>query len=143
MIYIQEINYKDIDLCFELDSNTIALWSKEQWSNEFKKEGVKVFGIFTPNIIVAIGVLQVVVDEAQINYFAVKKRFQRKGYGSRLMEYLICECEKLEIKKLLLEVSERNYSAEKFYNKFEFLTVGIRKKYYKDGSTAFLKEKNF
>ena len=143
MIYIQEINYKEIHLCFELDSNTIALWSKEQWSNEFKKEGVKVFGILTANIVVAIGVLQVVMDEAQINYFAVKKRFQRKGYGSRLMEYLICECEKLEIKKLLLEVSERNYSAEKFYNQFQFLTVGIRKKYYKDGSTAFLKEKIF
>ena len=143
MIYIQEINYKEIHLCFELDSNTIALWSKEQWSNEFKKEGVKVFGILTANIVVAIGVLQVVMDEAQINYFAVKKRFQRKGYGSRLMEYLICECEKLEIKKLLLEVSERNYSAEKFYNQFEFKTVGIRKKYYKDGSNAFLKEKIF
>ena len=57
------------------------------------------------------------------------------------MRYLIKECERLEIKKLLLEVSETNFAAEGFYRKFNFLTVGIRRKYYKDGSNAFLKEK--
>ena len=45
MISIKHINEKDIDLCYELDSNTISLWSKKQWANEFKKEGVKVFGL--------------------------------------------------------------------------------------------------
>jgi len=44
MISIKQINKKDIDLCYELDSNTISLWSKEQWVNEFKKEGTKIFG---------------------------------------------------------------------------------------------------
>ena len=37
MISIKQINKKDIDLCYELDSNTISLWSKKQWANEFKK----------------------------------------------------------------------------------------------------------
>ena len=37
MISIKQINEKDIDLCFELDSKTISLWSKEQWASEFKK----------------------------------------------------------------------------------------------------------
>ena len=43
MISIKQINIKDIDLCYELDSNTISLWSKKQWANEFKKNGIKVF----------------------------------------------------------------------------------------------------
>ena len=30
MISIKQINEKDIDLCYELDSNTISLWNKEQ-----------------------------------------------------------------------------------------------------------------
>jgi len=38
MISIKKIYEKDIELCYELDSNTIALWSKKQWANEFKKE---------------------------------------------------------------------------------------------------------
>ena len=45
MISIKEINKKDFGLCFELDSNTISLWNKNQWNEELKKEGTKVFGI--------------------------------------------------------------------------------------------------
>ena len=57
------------------------------------------------------------------------------------MNYLIRECEKLHINKLFLEVSHTNFTAEKFYSRFDFSTVGIRKNYYKDGSNALLKEK--
>jgi len=57
------------------------------------------------------------------------------------MSYLIKRCEKLNVNKLLLEVSETNLVAKKFYSRFDFSTVGIRKKYYKDGSDALLKEK--
>ena len=57
------------------------------------------------------------------------------------MTYLIKRCKKLNIKKLLLEVSHNNFAAEKFYARFDFFTVGIRKNYYKDGSDALLKEK--
>ena len=44
MISIKQMNEKDIDLCYELDSNTISLWSKEQWANEFKKMAQKYLG---------------------------------------------------------------------------------------------------
>ncbi len=57
------------------------------------------------------------------------------------MRYLINKCEKLNLKKLLLEVSQSNVTAERFYRRFDFSTVGIRKNYYKDGSHALLKEK--
>ena len=141
MISIKEINEKDIDLCYELDLNTISLWSKKQWANEFKKEGTKIFGLLITNLIIGICVFQVVVDEAQINYFVVNKKFRKKGFGSYLMNFLIKKCEKLNLKKLLLEVSQSNVTAERFYSRFDFYTVGIRKKYYKDGSHALLKEK--
>ena len=142
MIYIQEINEKDIDLCYELDLNTIWLWNKEQWSNEFKKEGIKVFGILLSNLIIGICVFQVVLDEAQINFFVIKQNHRKKGFGTYLMRYLIKECKKLNITKLILEVSHTNFTAEKFYSRFDFATVGIRREYYKDGSDALLKEKN-
>ena len=47
----------------------------------------------------------------------------------------------LDINKLLLEVSQSNLTANKFYSRFDFSTVGIRRNYYKDGSDALLKEK--
>ena len=141
MISIKQINKNDIDLCYELDSNTISLWSKEQWANEFKKDGTKIFGLLIKNLVIGVCVFQVVLDEAQINYFVVDKKFRKKGFGSYLLSYLIKKSEKLNLKKLLLEVSQSNVTAERFYSRFDFSTVGIRKNYYKDGSHALLKEK--
>ena len=141
MISIKQINEKDIDLCYELDSNTITLWSKKQWANEFKKEGTKIFGLLITNLVIGICVFQVILDEAQINYFVVNKKFREMGFGSYFMSYLIKKCEKLNLKKIILEVSQGNVNAERFYSRFDFSTVGLRKNYYKDGSHALLKEK--
>ena len=141
MISIKEIDHEGLELCFELDSNTICLWTKRQWESEFKKSGVKVVAILKGKKIVGIYVVQIIIDEAHINYFSIKKHFRRKGYGTYLMKYLIKQCKKLNIKKILLEVSETNSIAEVFYIKFNFTTVGIRKNYYKDGTHAVLKEK--
>ena len=57
------------------------------------------------------------------------------------MTFLIKKCEKLNLNKLLLEVSHSNVTAERFYSSFDFSTVGRRKNYYQDGSDALLKEK--
>tara|TARA_A100001388_G_scaffold55369_1_gene38067 strand:+ start:267 stop:707 length:441 start_codon:yes stop_codon:yes gene_type:complete len=141
MISVIQIKECDIDLCYELDSKTLCLWSKKQWNNEFKKEGIKIFGLLITNLIIGICVFQVVLDEAQINYFVVDQKFRKRGFGSHLMSDLIKKCEKLNIKKLFLEVSHTNTTAQKFYSRFDFSTVGIRKNYYKDGSDALLKEK--
>ena len=141
MISIKQIKERDIDLCYELDSNTIALWSKKQWANEFKKEGIKVFGLLFSDFVIGICVFHVVLDEAQINFFAVNQKYRKKGFGTYLMKYLIKECDKLNINKLFLEVSHTNLTAENFYSRFNFSTVGIRRKYYKDGSDALIKEK--
>ncbi len=141
MFLIKEIYKKEVELCYELDSDTICLWTKKQWQSEFNKRGIKVVAILLKKKIIGIYVVQTIIDEAQINYFSIKQNFRRKGYGSHLMNYLIIECENLNIKKLLLEVSETNSIAEIFYCKFNFLTVGRRKNYYKDGTDAVLKEK--
>ena len=142
MISIKQINENDIDLCYELDSNTISLWTKKQWASEFKKHGTKIFGLLIDNLLIGVCVFQLVLDEVQINYFVVDQKFRKKGFGSYLMNSLIKQCEKLNVKKLLLEVSRSNVIGQKFYSRFDFPTVGVRKNYYKDGSDALLKEKN-
>ena len=141
MISFKQINENDVDLCHELDSNTISLWSKKQWDNELKKDGIKVIGLLVSDKVIGICVFHVILDEAQINFFVVDQKYRKQGFGSYLMRYLIKQCEKLNINKLFLEVSHINDTAEKFYSRFDFSTVGIRKNYYKDGSHALLKEK--
>ena len=141
MIIVRELNKEEIELCFELDSETVSLWSKKQWANELKKTDTKVFGLINCNLVIAICVFQVVLDEAQINFFAVSKKFQRRGFGTYLMKFLIKKWKELEIRNIFLEVSVSIAVASDFYRQFDFFTVGIRKNYYRDGSDALLKEK--
>ena len=117
------------------------MWSKKQWANELKKDGTEVLGLLFSNLLIGICVFHVVLDEAQINFFVVNQKYREKGYGSYLMSYLIKECEKSNINRILLEVSHTNIIADKFYSSFDFVTVGRRRNYYKDGSDALLKEK--
>ena len=98
MISIKEIDHKEFELCFELDSDTICLWTKRQWESELNKTGVKVVAILLNKKIIGIYVIHKIIDEAQINYFSIKQKFRRKGYGSFLMKYLIVQCKKLNIK---------------------------------------------
>ena len=141
MISLKELDYKEFELCYEIDSDTICLWTKKQWEFEFKKRGVKVVALLFNREIIGIYVVQIIIDEAQLNFFSIKEKYRQKGYGSFLMRNLIKQCEKLSLKRVLLEVSDTNLVAEIFYNKFKFLTVGRRKNYYKNGSDAVLKEK--
>ena len=141
MLSIKELTKEDVVLCFEFDSKTISLWNIKQWEEELIKKRAKVFKLSLLNEVIGICAIQLVIDEAQINYFSVNKEFRRKGFGSYLMRYLIKRCEELNIKKIILEVSETNDAAKNFYSHFQFYTVGKRKKYYKDGSDALLKEK--
>ena len=113
----------------------------EQWINEFKNNGVKVLALFLSTKVIGVTVFQVIIDEAQLHYFSILPEFRRNGYGSHLMKNVVHKCENINLKKILLEVSEANKIAEKFYSHFDFYTVGRRTNYYKDGSDAVLKEK--
>ena len=142
MISIKKINEKDIDLCYELDSNTISLWSEKQWASELKKEGIEAFGLLEANLVIGICVLHVVLDEAQINYFVVSNKFRKMGFGSYLMTYLIKRCKKLNINKLLLEVSQSNQIAENFMLALISLPWESEESIIKMVQTLFLRKKN-
>jgi len=67
-----------------------------------------------------------VKDEIEIIKICIIKSYQRKNYGS----ILINEIKKLKIKKIFLEVSVENVNAINFYFKNGFEKIGIRKGYY-------------
>ena len=62
------------------------------------------------NKIVGICVFQVVVDEAQLNYFSISQNFRRIGCGSYLMHYLIKQCRELNLRKISSNKKGKNPS---------------------------------
>ena len=142
MINIKEVNAKNSKSCYELDLKSIKLWNQNQWKNELEKDLVTAIGIFFNNLILGVCVFHKIYDEIEIRYLSVHPNFQRRGLGKKLIYNLIKECKNHNIKRIFLEVSLKNKQALSFYDYFGFETIGIRKKYYKDGSDAIIKEKN-
>ncbi|MFX0035252.1 MAG: GNAT family N-acetyltransferase [Candidatus Hermodarchaeota archaeon] len=94
-----------------------------------------------------IGIIIVVKDKkncVNIINFLINPRFQKKGYGSYLLQETIKEIKKLSnIKKIILNVQINNSVAIRLYEKFNFKrNPTIIKNYYQSGESAYLMELN-
>ena len=141
MINIRKINSKNSKSCYELDLKSIKHWNQNQWKNELEKDYVTAIGIYLNNSILAVCLFHKLYDEAEIRYLSVHPSYKRRGLGKKLINNIIKECKNERITRIILEVSSKNMQALSFYEYFGFETISIRKKYYRDGSDALLKEK--
>ena len=141
MISIKEINPKDSKSCYELDLKSIKHWNQNQWENELEKDYVTAMGIYLNNSILGVCVFHKIYDEAEIRYLCVHPCYRRRGIGKKLIYKTFKKCKNVNIKRIFLEVSLKNKQALRFYDYFGFETINSRKKYYRDGSDALLKEK--
>ena len=141
MIFVREIKSINSKSCYELDLKSIKLWNKNQWENELKNYYVTAIGVYFNNSILGVCVFHKIYDEVEIRYLSVHPSYKRRGLGKKLINKIIKQCKNENIQRIFLEVSLKNKQALDFYEYFGFKTIGIRKKYYKDGSDAILKEK--
>ncbi len=142
MYVLKKISSKESKECYKIDLVTIGLWSLRQWEKELSKEYVYAFACFSNYKMVGICVFQIILSNAELTYLSIHPTLRRKGLAKKLLKQIFKQCKSLAIEKVILEVSEKNIAALNFYHSFGFETVGIRKKYYKDGSNALLQEKN-
>ena len=71
------------------------------------------------------------LDEVQIANVATKEEFRRCGVGSALMDALTKMSKKADAEVITLEVRSKNVPAISLYEKYGFVTVGVRKNFYK------------
>ena len=141
MAIFREINESEAKLCFLLDSESIKLWSYEQWESALKKKDNRSLAVYANEKFIGVCVYQLILDEAELLYLAIRPEHTRKGFGQSLFAEFLNITKKNNIKKIFLEVSSNNLSAIEFYKKFNFQTISVRKNYYKNGSDAILKSK--
>jgi [ribosomal protein S18]-alanine N-acetyltransferase len=77
-------------------------------------------------------------NEAWVQNIAVRRDAQRQGIGRALLEALLTEAERNEVRKVLLEVAVDNDPAQKLYAQYGFEAVGLRRGYYQPSNTDAL-----
>jgi ribosomal-protein-alanine N-acetyltransferase len=71
-----------------------------------------------------------IADECHLLNMAVRPDYRRHGIAAMLLKNIIEELRGSGCRFLFLEVRESNYAARRFYEKFGFKIIGLRKNYY-------------
>jgi len=132
MYLIHEAEEKDLQIISELERD---LFSEEKWSyfqilREFKNDFSKILVFKEKEEIIGYLIFREIEPEIEIFKIGVKKEYQRKGVGTKLIQKLIEIAREKNISKIFLEVKASNLSAYNFYKKLGFKEMYRRKNYY-------------
>jgi ribosomal-protein-alanine N-acetyltransferase len=72
------------------------------------------------------------VDQAHIVAIAVRERYRRQGLGELLLAQAVQVAIDSNVDSVTLEVRRSNTSAQALYEKYRFLKVAVRARYYSD-----------
>lgn len=130
-ILIREMQPADINEIMEIERKSFSTpWSELSFLNEmYDLHSISRVALSNNNITGYICVKQI-FDEGHILNLAVHPDFRRRGIATALMKEVLDELKKKGSRFLFLEVRISNLAARKFYERFEFRVVSIRKKYY-------------
>ncbi len=128
MINIRQAKKDDLLKLIEIDKDIFDYpASIKDFENYFKEDKIKIWKISTEKIIGFV-IFYHIKDEIEIIQIGIMKSFQRKNYGS----IIVNKIKKIKnIRKIFLEVSVENTQAISFYLKNGFRNIGTRKAYYK------------
>ena len=112
----------------------------EELENLLQKDFAKIYLLLCGDLPLGYAVVWIVEKEAELHWLEIFEDFRGRGLGKELLKLLLEELKRMGVKKLLLEVSDKNLPALGLYRSFGFREVGRRKNYYPDRSDAILME---
>ena len=126
-----KLSFNDIDSIVLIEQqNPHKPWSKNQLIESIQNPTNLCCSISTNNQIIGFLMAMPALDTADILNISINKNYQRKGYGKKLLHFLIKELKDRMIRQLMLEVRLSNQAAITFYLQHSFEEISLRKNYY-------------
>ncbi len=110
-------------------------WSKDSFYGELSNDLAHYYSaIDANNNLIGYAGCWRIIDEAHITTIAVRPEHKRKKIGEALLNRILEDCYKNEIKYITLEVRISNIPAISLYEKYGFKSIGARKGYYQNNN---------
>ncbi|GAA3136523.1 ribosomal protein S18-alanine N-acetyltransferase [Streptosporangium carneum] len=81
-------------------------------------------------------------DQADVQTIAVSETHRRAGIGGAMLAELLAEAVRRGAQSIFLEVRADNPEAQAVYDRFGFGRIGVRRRYYEDGTDAIMMKKD-
>ena len=132
MYKIIPASLEHVDEIYEIEQESFSdPWSKSSIIYEIEhKFSICLSAVDTNGNVLGYAAMRWVINEGHINNIAVLPSYRGQGIGGILIEGLIKEAKARDMIGLTLEVRAGNAAAISMYEKYGFITEGIRKNYY-------------
>ena len=142
MILYRYAENKDVSDILSLDDENFSNNFDEKFYLEYIKNQRVIVAENQKNIVGYI-LFNQILDEAEIYKIVVSKNFRKKQIAFKIMEFLLNELKKNNVKKIFLEVRKSNIPAINLYKKCGFIEIREIVDYYtnpKEDGIMMLKE---
>lgn len=130
-LVLRKLGVSDAPIVSVLENECFSCpWSEESFRECLDNDRFYFVGLFENEELVGYGSIVTVLDEGDVANIAVRSDRRGKGLGRMLLSALTDEAKIRGVVYLHLEVREGNAPARHLYEKFGFVTDGIRKNYY-------------
>lgn len=124
---------EDIPAVLAIECASFPLpWTKEVFQRELTYHRATYLVMLNHNRIIGYAGIWTVLDEAHMMNIAVHPAYRGRKLGTRLLRELVRHCIEQGIRNMTLEVRISNAVAQRLYEKFGFISQGVRKNYYED-----------
>lgn len=93
-------------------------------------------------VIVGYAGLAAAGDQADVQTIAVLAEWRGTGVGGAMLTELLAEAARRGAVSVFLEVRADNLGAQAVYDRFGFERIGLRRRYYEDGTDAIMMRKD-
>ena len=134
-IKIRKMHIKDIEQIMKIESVSYGefFWPYEAFVTEIQSDLAQYFvAVNDSGNVIGYAGYWLICDEAHITTIAVHPDYRRQGLGERLLQKMIDTGYEKSAKWFTLEVRASNLAAQNMYFKYNFKSLGLRKKYYQD-----------
>lgn len=129
----------DLDEIYEIETSVEDSWSYELVKQDLldNKYSEYIVGTLNEKIVGFISIMNI-AGEVHVNNIAVREEYRNMGIGEKLLIYGMNFYPRDEVMGFTLEVRVDNWPAIALYEKLGFVSVGVRKGYYKDNKDAYI-----
>jgi ribosomal-protein-alanine N-acetyltransferase len=130
MVEIRKMQPSDLN-CLILIEREIFLfpWSLGNFADSIKA-GYICHVLEQADTLIGYGIMMMSPEEAHILTLGIAARWQKKGWGKKLLQHFILYAKDVNAKSMLLDVRESNHGAAQLYHQMGFQHIATRKGYY-------------
>lgn len=136
---IRSMTADDVDSVATIEQECFSLpWSRASIAAELANVNARFFVWEEGGAVLGYAGAWRILDEYDVGNIAVRLSARRRGIASQLVERLIVCAGEEGVSDISLEVRVGNTAARALYERYGFVTEGVREKYYVDGEDALI-----